>query len=322
MSELEMSPSPVTDSLPDTAEILTDKPAASAPVPAAPAAAPEAVEKLEATNEPPAPTPGWRGGLSEEMRGHERLAAYTDDAAGLQQYVEESLITEKAVRKKGFIEPVWKDEDDVKRFYVDQGMPEEASGYKLEGFEMPEGGSEGVKDALLGLLHSGGATERQVAMWLPGYMALQEASQQAEAEVRGAAAEEGMAALKKKWGRGFPANLDLANRALTASQSGVDSEAIRNIELKGGGVLGDHHLVIEAFQRIGSTMSEGSLLGPKTPGIRPLSPESAESKLDALWLEHGKKGGALVDAMHPDHESVMREKTALSRAMHPENLEQ
>lgn len=321
--ELEMTARPVDASLPETAEILTDKPAAAAPATPAPAAVPEPVEKLEATKEPAAPSPGWRGNLSEDMRGHEFLAGFDDDVAGLQKYVEHSLETEQHVRQKGIIEPFWKDEDDVARFDRELGWPEEVSGYDLGDFEMPEGGDEGVKDALLGILHTAHVPQRYMAALLPAYMAVEAAMKESEAAGVAQVQKESLASLEKDWGRAFPGNTDLANRAMrsAAQKAGVDPESVLNLELKGGGVVGDHVDIVRMFHAFGSGMAEGALVGPKNSGIRPLNPETAKGKLDALMREHGKPGGALVDPLHHEHESVMREKTALFAAMHPENLE-
>lgn len=321
MSELEMSESAPAAGLPDTAEVLTETPAEATPAaPAVPATAPEPVEKLEATKEPAPPTPGWRGSLPEEIRGHERLAIYDDDAAGLQKYVEDSMETARHARQKGHLDPFWDDPEDVKRFDRELGWPEEVSGYDLGEFEMPEGGDEGVKDALLGLLHASHVPQRYMAALLPGYMALESAAKEAEAAGVAQAQQESLASLEKEWGRAFPGNTDLANRAMrsAAQKAGVDPESVLNLELKSGGVVGDHVDIVRMFHAFGSGMAEGALVGPKNAGIRPLSPESAKAKLETLWREHGGPGGALVDALHHDHESVMREKSALHAAMNPE----
>ncbi len=82
---------------------------------------------------------------------------------------------------------------------------------------------------------------------------------QVEADTRFAAETD--AQLKKEWGADYDKNKEFANRAFghIAKQAGVDVQALKEIETKGGRFLMDDPSMVRIFAALGREMGEGTL---------------------------------------------------------------
>jgi len=258
-----------------------------------------------------------------ELRDHENLVAYGDDGGGLAQFTEKSLMQLEYLNRRGHLEPNWEKPEDVTRFYNGQGRPEASDGYDLTEVAVPESVREtmdaGVKDALVGILHKHGATQRQVPGMMQDYMEIFAASKQAEKEHTDALRVSAEASLQKSWGNAYEPNVDLAQRAMRkACGSDQIPEEVLTKKFEDGSTVGSSPVMLEMWKNIGVIMHEGSLLGPKNGGIRPMDPETAQTELDKFMYENRGRDSALYDKMNPMHESVLAKKSALYAAINPE----
>ena len=109
-------------------------------------------------------------------------------------------------------------------------------------------------------------------------------------------------ALKKKWGMGYQANVDLANKVF------IKFDPSRQLIDMG---LGNNPALVEMFAAIGKTMSEDKLIvgqADKTPG-------NAQSEISAMQAD---LKGPLYNAEHPQHNEYVAKLAALFQQKHPQ----
>lgn len=252
---------------------------------------------------------GWRDALPEDMRGEAALARFDDVAALAREHVH----LQRLIGRKGVIPPgAGAGEEEWARFHDALGRPAAPDGYDLSGIERPEGmaWSDEAQAAMLARMHAAGLTNEQARALVAAYGEVQGAAWQDAAGAAAARLAETGEALRREWGEGFDARLDLANRAF-ADAFGEDVEAARSLRLADGSWLGDHPLVVRAFAALGARMEEAPLIGGPSAGLAPGRAEAA-AELRALEADPDFRA-ALLDRAHPEHRAALARRSGLAR---------
>ena len=136
-----------------------------------------------------------------------------------------------------------------------------------------------------------------------------------QSEVEQAAAST-LAELKREYGSGFDAKMDLANRAF-ALAAGEKADDIRNMVLADGSRLGDNGAFIRLFSKLGESLGEDSLRGDGATQRFTKSPEQAQQELSVLAIDEQFQK-ILMDKTHPEHERAVERKDALYEMAYPD----
>lgn len=136
----------------------------------------------------------------------------------------------------------------------DAAVPEKADAYTFQG---PEGIP--VDDTVLSRVKeialAGKLTQEQFAAIMPRLVELDAGRVASMREAYERARAEGVASLKKKWGKDFAGNVALAQNAVRVFGTG----ALRDLFNTTG--IGDHPLLLESYYNIGKALAEDQAFG-------------------------------------------------------------
>lgn len=263
---------------------------------ASPEVSPDVSIDLELAPEPQAGA--WREGLSEGLRANPAFEKFVDLDGLAKGYV--NLEKHVGTDKTSLPQPNWEDKD-YDGLYKALGRPDAPEGYDLEDFKPPEGvpWDDKFQERMIGHLHNAGLSQRQVRQVLSGYS--EDIAGQFEALERSKVeqGEETTAALRKEWGRAFDERQELARRGFREF-AGDSYESLAELELAGGGVLGNHPDVVRMFAKMGAELAEAGVVGPKGGPVG-FTPEQASVERARLNADPSFQS-ALMDRNHPEHD--------------------
>lgn len=250
----------------------------------------------------PAVGGSWRDTLPVDMRDDQTLSQIPDIEALAREHinVQKVIGADKIARPQEDWTPEQFDE-----FYTKLGRPAKVEDYDLAGVEAPEGLPviEGFQESMVGEMHKLGLSSTQVAGILKSYYEGQGAQFEAAGVDRQQASEAGIQDLRNEWGKSFDAQVDLANRALRAG-AGDQFEALSQIELSDGSLLGNNPAIIKVFAALGGKMSEHGLVGAaasrSTVSPSEAGAQIAKLKGDPEFLK------SFLHAEHPEHAASVK----------------
>jgi len=261
------------------------------------------------------PAATWRDGLSPDLRD----SPYISRLDSIEALAKEHVNAQKLIGKKGVIPPDEKGTpDDWNRFYNSLGRPESPDKYNLSGVKVPEGvpWDADFQSDILSTLHAAGATQKQAEAVLKGMIEKQTSRWNEYSSEVGGKRDSGLQALKSEWGSAYASKLDLANRAYSAA-FGDKGDAVRNLVLADGTLLGDSPEVIRAFAELGDKLKEHGLAEGGSSSRASVTPDEAKAQI-ASMLADPDINKALNDRSHPEHEFATKKKAALYAAAYPE----
>jgi len=162
------------------------------------------------------------------------------------------------------------------------GVPEEATGekgYKIsfeDGVE-PTEQDQAIIDRILPIAHKYGGSQDAVAGIVAEAIKISHEAEAEHIQTLKDYQEEQTAALKKEWGKDYDSNINLAKRFAQTYADGSFQD-ILNVEMKDGGVLGDHPVMQKFLANLGRRTSEGEVLIGNTKEER----QTAKQELDEL----------------------------------------
>ncbi len=276
--------------------------------PVAEPAATEAVSTgiAEQTTTVPISTPAapanWRDALSPDLRGNPTLESLDSVEALAKEHinVQRLIGADKIERPKEDWTP-----EQFGDFYTKLGRPAEASDYDLDGVERPEDlpWDNAFQESMVGVMHEAGLSTDQVKKILGGYIGITGGQHQEAVGEMNRSRESGIQDLRNEWGKSYDGQVDLAVRAFRAG-AGEGYEDVANLQLAGGGKLGDHPMIIKAFAALGGKMNEHGLVGGTTPNMT-MSPEQAGGERNKLMADQDFLK-AYLDSTHIEHAAAVK----------------
>ncbi len=274
---------------------------------------PPPVDPAATPTDIPISTPGqpanWRESLSPDLRENPTLA----NLDSVEALAKEHINVQKLIGGEKLARPQedWTPEqfDD---FYTQLGRPAKVEDYNLDGVERPEGvdWDDGFQSHMLGILHKGGASNDLVRQVLAGYGEYVGSAVSADNVDKAQTRESQIQDLRSEWGKSFDAQVDLAKRALRAG-AGEGFEELADLEMAGGGKLGDNPAVIKAFATLGGKMNEHGLVGGTSSVRTTLSPQEAGAQRNKLMADETFLE-AYLNAEHLEHGAAVKRMTALT----------
>ncbi len=268
--------------------------------------APEPVSALaEPTAAPvsePASTGNWRDSLSPDLRNNPTLEHHES----VESVAKELVNVQKLIGADKIVIP---GEDaspeEWDSFHTKLGRPADPANYDLEALEVPEGmpWDGEFQTSMVGTMHKLGLNQKQVQGVLGAYIESIGGQYQQATGDTARARETGINDLRNEWGKSFDSQVDLATRAFRAG-AGENFEAVADIQLVGGGKLGDHPDVIKAFAQLGGKMSEHGLVGA-TASRSTLSPTEAGGERNKLMADQDFLK-AYLDGGHLEHAAAVK----------------
>lgn len=266
-----------------------------------------------APEEPAAPTGPWST-LSEDLRDNPVVTRHKD----VESLVREHIGAQELIGRKGVIPPgSWEDDEDVKRFYQQLGVPEKPDGYDLSKLEVGENWDPELQNQMVQAMHGLGLTERQVSGILGHYSKILEGVystvQEKAAETRAASEKQ----LREKYGNAFDERIRRASK-IFHNAWGEASEDLRTLRLEDGSLLGDHPAFLDGLANLGDLLGEDAFRGgDREPQRLTLGPEEAAAKWEELQANPEFQAD-LYDKERPGHKLAVSRRDALYRAMFPE----
>ncbi len=270
--------------------------------PAALAAAPDEPTPASAPVTPEPVTPSWRDSLPVDLRDNPTLVGI-DSVEGLAKdhiNVQKLIGADKIARpQEDWTPEQWDD------FHTKLGRPAKVEDYDLGGIQVPEGlpwNSE-FQDSMVGVMHGLGLNQKQVQGVLGAYIESQAGQYQQVTGDATRSRDTAIQDLQNEWGKSYPAQVDLATRAFRAG-AGENYEAVADLVMADGGLLGDHPDIIRAFAQLGGKMNEHGLVGA-TATRTTLSPgEAGDARRKLMSDEDFLK--AYMDGGHFEHAAAVK----------------
>lgn len=189
------------------------------------------------------------------------------------------------------------------------GRPEKPEGYDLSGFKAPDGmpWNADAQQAMVSRLHGLGLTQQQLAGAFQAYAEIQGGAFQGMQQATAQAAETATAELRREWGAGYDANIELANRAVKAA-FGDKLDDAKQMRLADGTFLLDNPVIARAFASLGGRMAEDAdLAGARGGGganaVR--TPDQAKAEIQRIRSAAASDPKhAYVDPSHPEHKAL------------------
>lgn len=210
--------------------------------------------KAEQPEEKPEPT-DWRAGIEDkELRD---LAGRYTTPADLAKAVKD-MRSELSQRIK--IPGKKASEEEVAAYRKAIGVPEDASKYE---FTLPEGkeateADKAFQGKMAEVFHQANVSADQAKVLNEAWNEMTAAAEAEQVRQMQAYQEESRKALDKEWGSDKDANYNLAVRAF---KNFGGSEDLLNMQMEGGGRLGDNADFLRMFATVGRRMGEGQFIG-------------------------------------------------------------
>jgi hypothetical protein len=216
------------------------------------------------------PTGQWYDNISDpDLKGYVQNKAWADpgELANGYRNLEKLLGGEKLPMPKG--------DDDAEgwnRVYDSLGRPKTADDYKLP---VPEGASPEFTKEASAKFHELGINTKQAQALAEWYSGKSTAAMEQMNLQSSQASESDVNELKQTWGSAFNENLELGRRA--AREFGLDNTQLTKIE----GALGTKGL-LEFMSKVGRGLTEHGFEGGKSTNSFGMTPEAAQSRINAL----------------------------------------
>lgn len=220
----------------------------------------------------------WTAGLAADLKDVVAKNGFADPAAVVKAYagLQPMIGADKIPLPK---DGVW---DDFAREKL--GIPKDGA-YKLNRPQLQEGMTwdENFEKAIVPVAHKLGLMPSQLQGLVEAYAAYQGVSHKTAAEALAKSQGEVTArlgewqkSLKTEWGQAFDQNVAVAGRAVQ-HLGGEALVALMNMELKDGGLVGDHPDILRAFAKIGGQLGE-AVLKTGQGGGQTMTPAQAEAE--------------------------------------------
>jgi hypothetical protein len=253
---------------------------------------------------------GWRGTLSEDIRGEKSFDVFKGEKweevgpVMAKSFIAAEKMTGNAIhlpKKDATPEERAKILNDI---YVKLGKPEKEENYQ---YQKPNFVSkdvqwdDGMAKEFLGVAHKIGLNNEQVQA-LIGWQGsrMDKDVVNAREQIQGT-----INTLKKEWGSDYERRVVLGERAVR--QVGGD-ELVNLLEKTG---LGNNSVFVKVFAEIGDILAEDGLIEGKVEGV--LGAEDYQSKIEAIMMD---RKHPLNNISHPGHKGAVEELTRLNKALH------
>lgn len=164
--------------------------------------------------------------------------------------------------------------DALGAFFNKLGRPETADAYNLN---VPDTADADLTDWFRNTAHELGLSDRQAASLYDKWNEMSDGRMEQMQSNQELESEQAIANLKKEWGQGFDAQIDMGKRAVNAL--GYDQESLSSLEEK----LGTADM-LKLFAAVGSKMGEDTFEGSdrKGSGSFGLTPAAAQQQMNDL----------------------------------------
>lgn len=220
-------------------------------------------------------TGAWNEGFDEETSAYVTNKGWQSPADILSSY---RNLEKFAGGSKNLVElpGVDADQSAMDSFYAKLGRPDSPEKY---GLKMPDGGDPELADWFRNVAHQSGLTDKQAASLFDSWNEMSATRLQAIMEQQNADSEKAIADLKKEWGQGYDAQIDMGKRAVAAL--GYDQESLNALESKMG--TAD---MLKLFAAVGSKMGEPAFEGgPRSGSAFGLTPAAAKQQIADLRMD-------------------------------------
>lgn len=242
----------------------------------------------------------WMDSLGDDYKNNPSLKNFTT----LEGLSKSFIATKAMVGKKQELGEFATDEE-KKEFFQKLGMPETAKEYEMS---KPEGHPEDMPyeqeqvDWFANIAHANHLTKEQAQGIRNSFYELQknaytESSKEVDSEF-----EKTQLELKEKWGNTYDDKIKLANKAVATFAAAEDLHELG---------LDNNPKLVKLFANIGERMGEDRLVTGESASGR-MTPEDANAKVAEL-----NSNPAMNDPSHPNHKSIVAEKTRLFKVMYP-----
>jgi len=253
----------------------------------------ETTQPVEPTTEPQPVAPAepvsqfaWKSHLGPDMQNSPLVQKFDDSKEGLSKAVEAHLNLEKLLGHEKIPIPQGPDDKEgIARYKKAMKIPDNASGYQLEDFQMPESMQESMpftKDKFAEIMASNGATPDQATGLWKAYNETSKQSydkvmQDYQGKVDGA-----INTLRQEWGDAFESNVKLGETVINKFSKDKETNDFLT------STLSADPRGIKFLQSIGKQFAENNI-GDFDVKRFSLSPSEAKSEHDKI----------LVDSNHP-----------------------
>ncbi|UCC74109.1 MAG: hypothetical protein JSV86_06000 [Gemmatimonadota bacterium] len=276
--------------------------------------APEPTTPAPAPPTPPVAPRSWREDLASDLRENPSIQRFENPESLARAW----LNAQKFIggEKIASPQPTW-ERSDWDQFYNAIGRPETAEGYDFGDFAPPEDmpWDEEFQGRMIRKMHETGLTNHQANDLLRSYMEGTAEQFREMVAVQERQRSEALNQLRHRWGQAFEPKVDLAKRAFRVA-AGDDYQQIAAMRLDTGGQLGDDPRIISMFAKLGESLGEHQLVGPKETRFT-MTPEEARAEQKRLLADEGFEK-AYFNKQHPEHEmAVQRMYDLISSATPP-----
>ena len=248
----------------------------------------------------------WRDSLPDELKMDASLLKFNDVPSLAKSYVNaQRLIGADKIA----LPSEHATDDEWLEVYDKLGRPQDAKNYDLK----YEGESD---DQLIGAFaetaHGLGLNNKQAQGLLEFYNKLATDSVESMTEAASQATDDGLADLKKEWGRAFDQK---AKQAVDASRILLDDrEVFDQVKLEDGRMLGDHPAIIKMFAKLAEQLPEDTIKTASSEQV--MTPDEAMRRVAELTAPNSP----YWDKRHPQHQSYIDQALALrEQALPSEN---
>ena len=218
----------------------------------------------------------WNAGFDEETSAYVTNKGWQNPSDILNSY---RNLEKFAGGSKNLVELPGVDADAaaMDAFFNKLGRPDSPDKYNLN---MPDTGDKQLADWFRGKAHESGLTDKQAASLFNAWNEMSTSRLQEMMDQQQADSEKAIADLKKEWGQGYDAQIDMGKRA--ANALGYDAEQLNAIEDK----LGTADM-LKLFATLGSKMGEPNFEGSGRSGDSGfgLTPAAAKQQISDLKMD-------------------------------------
>lgn len=189
-------------------------------------------------------------------------------------------------------------DEDMAKFRKSMGVPDSPEGYQIEppqGEEFDEG-DKVVIDAFRPIAHKYNIPQKAFADFLRELSAESDKMRERLAAEISSSQQEAQAALDKEWGADKDKNYALSARAAEAHGGEAFLNFIDTTKLDGGGILGDHPLMVRFLATIGAKTDEHDVMLQSSESER----EDAKTQLQNIMDEHFGKPSYTSEKVQKD----------------------
>lgn len=228
-----------------------------------------------ATNAGAGSTGAWNEGFDEETSAYVTNKGWQSPSDILSSY---RNLEKFAGGSKNLVElpGVDADPEALNAFYNRLGRPASPDKY---GLTVPDGADAELVDWFRNTAYEAGVNDQQAAKLFSAWNEMSASRMQAMSEQQNADSERAIADLKKEWGQGYDAQIDMGKRAVAAL--GYDGEALNALESKMGTAE-----MLKLFAAVGSKMGEPEFEGGSRQGTAfGITPAAAKQQINDLKMD-------------------------------------